>query len=215
MFSTLSRRCRRAALIACPALITTMAPLTTAAQQVSAPAGLAAPAEPPRRGVSRSAPAPPPELPAGATALAPDTWRVTARSIASGRQEADVVQIVSRSVDRVHVALANGDEWLFERNPIDHRRVSGFAILHGTRVVVAYADSDLRNLLGLSGWAQVITFGCRTAALAPASCASRDGRSQLSLTRVRQGADARLLSPAAERFPTYREVDVADWLEEH
>ncbi|HLG55278.1 MAG TPA: hypothetical protein VI485_08095 [Vicinamibacterales bacterium] len=45
--------------------------------------------------------------------------------------------------------------------------------------------------------------------------ADAGGLTRLSLQRVRSGADLALLRPPASRFPTYRVIDLADWLERH
>lgn len=174
---------------------------------------------PTRRGAVLPQPGPPPPLPAGADAIAPQTVTLTMRAKAEDGRARTAQQTVSRTSTRIHIAMADGSEWLFERNPVDPRRASAFAVLHASRVVVAYSDTDLRNLLGITGWTQLLTFGCReapaTAATLPRSCASLDGRSHLTIDRVTAGVDPRLTALPAERFPGYREVDVADWLEEH
>lgn len=173
------------------------------------------PVAPVRRGVALPPPGPPPDLPPGADALSPQTIRLSVTATASDGRVRTAVQTVTRTVDRVHVALAGGGEWLFERNPIDHRRVSGFAILHATRVVVAYSDTELRTMLGITGWAQVVTFGCAAPTLLPASCTSRDGATRMTVEHASPQFDRRLVALPAERFPGYREVDLADWLEDH
>ena len=46
-------------------------------------------------------------------------------------------------------------EWVFERNGLDPRRVSGYLIDHAARQIVVYQESDLRNRERLGGWADV------------------------------------------------------------
>ena len=52
-------------------------------------------------------------------------------------------------------------EWLFEQNPVDPRRVSAWLIDHDTHVIVLHEESDVRNALGLNGWANVLTLRIR------------------------------------------------------
>lgn len=44
---------------------------------------------------------------------------------------------------------------------------------------------------------------------------SGTGFTRFSVERARSGVDSALLRPAQQRFPQYRAVDVADWLEKH
>lgn len=57
------------------------------------------------------------------------------------------------------MAMADGRELLFERNPVDPRRVSGFVVHHDKRTIVRYDDTELRNWMALRGWADVISLG--------------------------------------------------------
>jgi hypothetical protein len=186
---------------------------------IIAPDGVAVPVAPIRRGAVLPLPPPPPALPPGADAVEPQTVRLTVRASAAGGRARTARQTVSRTAARIHIALADGGEWLFERNAVDPRRTSAYAVVHASRVIVAYSDTDVRNLLGISGWAQVLTFGCRvlpaTAAARPGSCAALDGRSHVTIDRVTPGVDPHLIAHPSQRFPQYREVDVADWLEDH
>ena len=61
--------------------------------------------------------------------------------------------------------MADGREWLFERNPIDPRRVSGFVVHHDKRTIVRYDDTELRNWMALRGWADVVTLGIDLSAM--------------------------------------------------
>jgi hypothetical protein len=83
---------------------------------------------------------------------------VTRRRPASGRPQT-VRQTVTRTIDRIHVATGHEREWLFERNVRDSRRVTGTLIEHVSRALIVYEESDLRRMLGISGWAHVLTFG--------------------------------------------------------
>jgi hypothetical protein len=66
---------------------------------------------------------------------------------------------ITRTATRIHVAKDDGREWLFERNAVDPRRVTGFLVEHGSRAIVVYEESDLRLSLGIRGWADVLSFG--------------------------------------------------------
>jgi hypothetical protein len=150
-----------AALVACPAT----GSLPSAQTQGGAPRAAAPAAEdgvpvlPERRPMAPLLPAPP-ALPAGADRVVPLTLRVTVRKPGPDGRARDVKQTVIRTVDRVHVAAEGGGEWLFERNPVDPRRVSGHFIIHRARTIVFYTDTDLHHMLGIPGWAHVLTLGC-------------------------------------------------------
>jgi hypothetical protein len=207
----------------------------------------------------RRLPAPPlaapPALPAAAEDVTPLTLETRVRRRVGTRAES-VRQTISRTTERIHVAGSDGREWLFERNTRDSRRVFGTLIDHAARALVLYDESDLRNMLGIRGWAQVLSLGLdhelldglqRTTSsrtidsvrlirhatdrksvelrevwwsesdFLPGGFTSMYGAASLrfSVERIRAGVDAALLRSAAERFPTYRAVDLADWLERH
>lgn len=209
-----------------------------------------APPVPPIRRAPSAAPAAPPDLPPGAAAVRPSTLTLVLERRQEGGAPVAVRQSVTRTVDRVHIAGgANGPEWLFERNPVDPRRVSGHYVDHQTRTIVFHTDSDLALRMGIPGWAHVLTLGCelpppsgRPAAqgaraidgvsfvrspgasawwnverLLPAECTSTDasGATRLRLQSLRDGVEPRLLRLPTERFPAYRALDLADWLEGH
>ena len=239
-------------------------PLLAADQQDSASAlrgvrqaiddDVVAPIAPARRALA-AAPSPAPDLPPGADRVRPLTLHVAVRKHSADRVHA-VTQTITRTVDRVHVSASGGSEWLFERNPHDGRRVSGHFVAHRERALVFYSDSDLRNVLGISGWAHVLTLGfdhrllgtlppapevraigevqfARRPARAvgavpnhvwwndvhalPAEFASEDavGQVRFSIDRISSEVDTQLLRPPTVRFPAYRLVDLADWLESH
>jgi hypothetical protein len=98
----------------------------------------------------------PPTLPHGAEALAPIRFTVTT-TWSGARGKRTTSQYVTRTADRVHLVMGGGrKEWLFERNPLDRRRVSGYLIDHDARQILAYQESDLRNEQQLRGWADAL-----------------------------------------------------------
>ncbi len=205
----------------------------------------------PARRLTAAMPEPPPPLPPGAEGVQPLTLEVRVTTRAGARAQTRA-QTVTRSVDRVHVATATGVEWLFERNPVDSRRVAATAVQHAEKTIVVYSESDLRMALGIPGWAHVLTMGvdahavtsagtgeartlaglrflkARVAAgdrgrtlwwnadqLLPLEVAAGGNGASLAVVKISPGAEpARLWSPEI-RFPGYRVVEFADWLEEH
>jgi len=104
-------------------------------------------------------PADPSPLPAAADHIAPLTLDVRIhRQVPAGRTE-DWRQSIHRTADRIHVSGAGRREWLFERNVRDARRVSGSLIDHDSKTIVVYEESDLRNAVGIAGWANVLALG--------------------------------------------------------
>ena len=108
----------------------------------------------------------PPSLPEGAGMLPPMQFTVTTTwSGPQGRRA--TTQRVTRTVDRLHLQMHGTDkEWLFERNPLDRRRVSGYLIDHGARQILMHQESDLRNEQQLRGWADALMVRFDPAALA-------------------------------------------------
>jgi hypothetical protein len=209
----------------------------------------------PARRPASAPPAAPPPLPPAAENVTPVTLETRLRQ-RSGTRNETVRQTIHRTVDRIHVAAGDGREWLFQRNPRDPRRVSGTLIDHAARALVFHDESDLRNRLGIHGWAQVLALGFDHALLdrlRPTATSrsigavravryvsdekdaelrelwwsekdflptgftvTRDNRSvEFSVARMRAGVNTTLLRAPAERFPAYRTVDLADWLEGH
>jgi hypothetical protein len=112
---------------------------------------------PMRRGAD-APPTAPPNLPAAAERVPAVTVAATIRRTPlNGRTQRDD-RTISRTVDRVHIA-EKGREWLFERNVRDPRRVSGFLTYHDARAIVSYEESDLRIMLGIRGWSDVVALG--------------------------------------------------------
>ncbi len=207
----------------------------------------------PTRAPAAARPASPPDLPREALALVSATLQLQTTRGASG---AAVVQTVTRTADRVHVETGAGRELLYMRNPTDVRRVSAMLTDHTARTTVVYDESDLRRVLGIRGWLDVLTLGFdpgRFAELRPVSGTRRafdlpfehlegpgsaDGVLEawwhqgellpLEVVRRRPESDApvvvtvvqrslavdrqRLALPTT-RFPDYRQLDFADWLE--
>lgn len=191
-----------------------------------------------------------PDLPAGALSLEPLTIETTVRRAAEGRAWV-MRRTVARTVERVHITGSDGHEWLLQRNPRDPRRASGTLIDHSRRALVFHDESDLRNRLGLRGWADVLTLGFDPAVLStlprragsrwlerlqfarymlpsgtevwwndelllPARFTTGDGAAalQVAIARITPGVDSTLLRPATDRFPRYRTIDLAEWLEQ-
>jgi hypothetical protein len=112
----------------------------------------------PARRSTTSPPAAPPALPEAAEKVTPLTLETLVRRQAGTRVES-IRQTVTRTADRVHTASSDGREWLFERNTRDRRRAFGTLIDHASRTLVLYDESELRNMLGIRGWAQVLSLG--------------------------------------------------------
>jgi hypothetical protein len=207
---------------------------------------------PERRTLDAGPPVPAPALPPAAARIDALTIDITTvREPASG---APFTKTITRTADRVHIRGGDGREWLFEQNTVDPRRVSGFLIDHTLRTIVLYADSDLRMLMGIRGWTDVVLLGfdvsmlgrytptrdsqwiggvrfVRYAAVAegtpppqvwwsedqllPREVVATDpaGRTRTTILDVRAGIDRSLIEPAARRYPAYRVMSVADWLE--
>lgn len=119
----------------------------------------------PKRRVADAPPAPPPPLPAGALSVKPATVEIAIRRGPASRTQQVVRQTVSRTSERIHLTANDGREWLFERNPIDPRRVSASLIEHASQAIVLYEETDLRMALGIRGWADVLALGFDTQVL--------------------------------------------------
>jgi hypothetical protein len=104
-------------------------------------------------------------------------------------------QDVARGVDRVHVrAVDNGVEWLFLRNPVDPRRVSGRLVDHRRRAIVDYDESELRMSGIARGWVDVVALGVGPDALQGLTRSGRVERRfgfEFSEWRSAEGAPAR------------------------
>jgi hypothetical protein len=153
----------------------------------------------PKRRAPDTPPAPPPSLPADAHTITPTTFDIVVRRGPATTDRRAARHTISRTADRIHVRGHDGREWLFERNPIDPRRVSATLVEHAAKVLVLYEETDLRMMLGIRGWADVLALGV--------------DRQAFAIEPGKPGVDAALLRPALERFPKYRVVDLAEWLE--
>ena len=184
--------------------------------------------------------------------LTPSTIRLVVQHEKKGSRAAR--QTISRTADRTHIVESDGREWLFERNPVDPRRVSASLIQHAAQVIVLHSETDLRMTLGIRGWADVLTLGFDHEALrryrptpdvrvidgirfvryVPSekatslnevwwsdkevlpsrfSVAQADGLTRVMIESMTDRVDSELLVPPVSRFPKYRVVDLADWLE--
>lgn len=113
---------------------------------------------PPARRAPDAPPAPPPTLPSAADQVVPSTLDVVTSSLDADGAERTSRQRIVRTRDRIHMQIA-GREWLFERNPVDPRRVFGHMVDSKTKTIVAHEESDLRNRMGISGWASLLMVG--------------------------------------------------------
>lgn len=164
------------------------------------------------------APEPPPSLPTMASEIGPATLELQLLPCSPTGESAGVRTVV-RTGDRVHVQVDESREWLYVRNPVDPRRVSGLLTDHLTRTTVAYSESDLRNVLGIRGWIDVLTVGMEPSQNTVPS-ASEDGGNQLvppcgrvSVRQVKPLSHPERLVDPARRFPRYRQIEYPDWLE--
>jgi hypothetical protein len=209
----------------------------------------------PTRRALDAAPTAPPDV-AKQGRIAPTTLLVTVTRRPHTGPVRAIRRTVSRTTEQIHIAETGGREWLFERNPIDARRVAATSVDHRARTIIHYEETDLRIALGIRGWADVLSLGfdpatltgyIRTAdqrTLGPVHfvrytangrtaavpdiwwsdeqlLASRFGvgdpqaEARLEIARATAGVDPSVLQPAASRFPTYKVVSLADWLEKH
>jgi hypothetical protein len=209
---------------------------------------------PERKSPPRPAPASPPSLPGRAAAVRPLDLEIEVRRPPARGQAAVVRQQVVRATDRVHV-LAGSREWWFRQNPVDPRRVSALLVDHARRTIILHEESEVRNMLGIAGWADLLMMGVEPAAVAPATATRRTEElsgvvfrqhtqpvnggvnevwwneeyllasrvvthhegltTTVTVTKLRHAAaDERLRSPA-DRFPGYKLIDLAEWLEGH
>jgi hypothetical protein len=114
---------------------------------------------PPDRRASDALPPAAPALPPGADRLSPLTIEVLVQRQSGQGAPRAARQTITRTSTNIHIAANDGREWFFERNPLDSRRVAGFLVQHAQRSVVFYDESDLRNMVGITGWADVLTLG--------------------------------------------------------
>lgn len=98
-----------------------------------------------------------PDVPPEASVIPALSFRVDIVRRGPGVDER-LSQLVRRTAAGIHIVPTTGGmEWYFEPNPVDPRRATGYLIDHAARQIVTYHDSDLRNQLGLRGWADILT----------------------------------------------------------
>lgn len=112
----------------------------------------------PKRRIADAPPAPPPSLPSRADSVVPLTIDVVVRRESGLSSSRTVRQRIARTATRIHME-SDGREWLFERNPIDPRRVAAAFVEHRSQAVILYEETDLRMALGIRGWADVLALG--------------------------------------------------------
>jgi hypothetical protein len=106
-----------------------------------------------------SATSEPADVPEHFEALEPVLVKITVR-IESENAYVESVRSVIRTRERVYVDYqGHGQEWLFLRNPLDARRVTGYLVDHQERAVLHFYQSDLANASIVRGWRDVITMG--------------------------------------------------------
>jgi hypothetical protein len=92
----------------------------------------------------------------GADAISAMTLRVRTVRHEAGRPPAVTRQAIFRSRDRLLIQPDDGIvEWLFVRNPIDRRRVSGYLVDHESKHVIVHDESALRHGQHIHGWRDV------------------------------------------------------------
>jgi hypothetical protein len=111
---------------------------------------------------TRRSPAPPalepPALPVGGDAIPATTFELATVRRAGEGPETHRTDSVVRTERRVSlVAMGGGEEWLFERNSVDPRRVAAYRVDHARGQILVYDESDLRVRLQLRGWTDVLT----------------------------------------------------------
>ena len=114
----------------------------------------------PQRKSAPRGPIPPlPDVPEHFDTLAPITAKFVIR-YSAGDTSREFTHVVARTPNRVYVAFeGQGQEWLFLRNPVDGRRVTGQLIDHHQKAVLEFHESDLANAHVVGGWADVMTLG--------------------------------------------------------
>jgi len=147
----------------------------------------------PTRRTPDASPALPPELRPGADRITPLTIEVVVQRQRTSGAPQTLRQTIVRTADRIHI-MTKEREWLFERNPRDPRRALASAVEHRSQTIVRYEETDLRMMLGIRGWADVLSLGFDVAWLA-ASTRTEDVRTQGGIRFARytvSGPDARV-----------------------
>jgi hypothetical protein len=157
----------------------------------------------PTRRTPDSSPALPPELPRGVDRIRPLTIEVVVQRRPAAGAPLVMRRTIVRTADRIHIRTRER-EWLFERNPRDPRRVSASAVEHRSQTIVLYEETDLRMLLGIRGWVDVLSLGFDVDWLA-ASRRTDDARSHGGLRFVRYAVH-RSGSPVTELWWCEEEI---------
>jgi hypothetical protein len=80
----------------------------------------------------------------------------------------------TRTARHIHIQLHGANaEWLFVRNPVDGRRVSGTRIDHEHKALVEYSETELRAGNIAASWLHVASVGVTPEALAALSPTGR------------------------------------------
>jgi hypothetical protein len=114
--------------------------------------------EPTRTSTGSPAFAGPPSVPPSAESLPPITLRVMTTWNDAGVTKRTSRQMVLRSTERVLVVEDEAKrDWLFERNPVDRRRATGYLVDHRARTIVVHEESALRASQQIRGWSDVLS----------------------------------------------------------
>lgn len=82
----------------------------------------------------------------------------TTSDAAGGSRKSNTRQTILRSNERVLVSTDGAKtEWLFERNPVDHRRTVGYLVDHEHRRILVHEESVLNATQRIRGWLDVIS----------------------------------------------------------
>lgn len=100
-----------------------------------------------------------PDVPEHFDTLAPITAKFVVR-YSAGDTSREFTRVIARTPNRMYVAFeGQGQEWLFLRNPLDGRRVTGQLVDHHQKAILKFHESDLANAHVVRGWADVVTLG--------------------------------------------------------
>lgn len=150
--------------VACILLIAAVVPEVWLTAQTPAEGAGGVVFERPARRAGALHPTSVPNLPEHAESVPPLTFDVVTQRRGRTGPAAATRHVVSRTRDRIHLQM-HKTEWLFARNPVDPRRVSALLVHHPSRTIVMHEESDLRNALGIGGWADVLMLGVDMATL--------------------------------------------------
>jgi len=135
----------------------TVAALTSWHQPVEAEDDAAAIVVPKRSSPAPPAIPPPPAMPDRAAHL-PGISYVVKTTWASKDGRRTTTDTFTRSHNRVRMTIDDGrEEWLFVQNARYPDRASGYLIDHRTRQILLHEETVLRTVMGIRGWADVLT----------------------------------------------------------